>query len=350
MRLAPLRGLAKQPTALTGLAPVRILAAGVRAACAGVMLGGVLVQAAQAQLPTSAVPQSPASAMHLSVADYRAYLPENHSVRLALHELASDAAALSGGQLQVDVLPGTIPGSPALQIEALRQGRSGAPQIMLVAATGLAELEKSFELFDRPYAVPDAEAAESIVEGPQGRALLDSLSAHGLVGLAFMENGFRQLSTTKAILHGMKDLRGMTVRTLPAKTSADTFTAWGSVPVAIAASAVRGAIESGQVEAQEGFVSMLLQTRLFEVQKHLWLTGHSYGAQVLVVRQSTWRALDKVQQTWLREAAEKVARVQRRRAREEDAQALKALAHAGMQVHRIPPELRASLVATRSNP
>ncbi|QIL79625.1 TRAP transporter substrate-binding protein [Diaphorobacter sp. HDW4A] len=342
MRLAPLRGLAERlAAAVTRPTPTRA-ADCMRTATACSLFGMALASAAHAQ--------TTANVQHLSVSDYRAYLPESHSVRKALHQFAAHVASTSGGKLQVDVLPGTVPGSPAQQIAALRLGKADAPQIMLVAATGLADLQRNFELFDQPYAVRDVSQVEAIVEGAQGRALLDSLSEHGLVGLAFMENGFRQLSTTKAILRDASDLRGMTVRTLPTKTSTDTFTAWGAVPVAIPASAVRGAIEGGQVEAQEGFVSQLLQTQLFEVQKHLWLTGHSYGAQVLVVQQSTWQSLGAAQRSWLKEAAEKAARVQRMRAREEDAQALKAVEHAGMQVHRIPPDLTSSLIATRLNP
>lgn len=302
------------------------------------MLGMPLTTLATAQTATV-----PGPSWRLSVADYRPYLAETHSVRRALNDFAAAVARRSNGQLEVDVLSGTVSGSPAEQIDALRNARLGAPQIMLVAATGLAELQKEFAWFDQPYVVRDSAQVDAVVEGPRGRALLDSLPAFGLVGLAWMENGFRQLSTTRTELHSLSDLRGMKVRTLPVQTSINTFTAWGAVPVPIAAAEVRQALERGAIEAQEGFVSQLLQGRLFETQKHLWLTQHSYGAQTLVINTSAWRSLNESQQGWLKAAAEEAARVQRLRAREEELQALQSLERAGMQVHHLTPEFTASL-------
>src|SRR5690606_13792051 len=112
------------------------------------------------------------------------------------------------------------------------------PHIMLVAATGLAGLKQEFELFDLPYAVIDEEQVDAVVEGEQGREILSSLSSLGLVGLAWMENGFRQLSTARTTLQSADDLKGTAVRTLPVSTSTMTFEAWGAQPVSIPASQV----------------------------------------------------------------------------------------------------------------
>lgn len=279
--------------------------------------------------------QASAAAVQLSVADYRAYLPQSHSVRLALQEFAGAVARTSQGQMQVEVLPGTIAGNPREQIDALRQGQPGAPQLMLLAATGLSELEKQLEIFDLPYAVRDEAQVESIVEGAQGQALLASLQAHGLVGLAWMENGFRQVSTAGAQLEQAADFKGLKIRTLPALASQQAFAAWGAQPVALAAAQVHSALRAGSVQAQEGFVTQLVQSRLHEVQKHLWLTNHSYGAQALVVRADVWQALNAAQKNVLSEAARAAARTQRLRSRAEVRDALEILASQGMQIHAV---------------
>lgn len=279
--------------------------------------------------------QPSAPAVQLSVADYRAYLPPSHSVRQALQAFADAVGRTSQGQMQVAVLPGTIAGTPQQQIEALRQGQPGVPQLMVLAATGLSELEKPLEIFDLPYAVRDEAQVEAIVEGAQGQALLASLQGHGLVGLAWMENGFRQVSTSGAQLATAADFKGLKIRTLPAPASQQAFAAWGAQPVAMAAAQVHAALRSGSVQAQEGFVTQLVQSRLHEVQQHLWLTNHSYGAQALVVRADVWQALDASQKAWLSEAARDAARTQRLRSRTEVREALELLASQGMQIHAV---------------
>ena len=307
------------------------LLAGVKSVVTCVAMVGMFAPAVQAQ-PESTV-------QRLSVADYRSYLPESHSVRRALQEYAAEVALRSQGRMIVDVLPGTLAGSPAQQMQKLRQGGSDVPQVMVLAATGLSDLDPPFELFDLPYAVRDDHQFESIVNGVQGKKLLQGLAQHELIGLAWMSNGFRQLSTSSATLESADDLRGLRIRTMPAAASIAAFEAWGAQPEAIAASEVRNALETGRLDAQEGFVSLMLQGRVQEVQKHLWLTHHSFGAQVLVVNQTFWRSLNDAQKAWLQQAATKVAGEQRLRVRDDDLQALNVLEQAGMKIHRLKPEV-----------
>jgi len=285
----------------------------------------------------SASPSVPAR--ELQVADYRSYLPETHSVRRALHAFAETVQDRSHGRLRVQVLPGTVPGRPAEQIQAVRQGGQGVPHVMLLAATGLADLHEDFALFDLPYAVPTEAQVDAIMDGEQGGALLSRLPPLGLVGLGWMENGFRHISTRSTELRTAGDLSGLAVRTLPAPASTATFQAWGARPVSLPASRVHEALRSGAVEAQEGFVTSLLQGRLHEVQKHLWLTGHSYGAQVLVINADAWRTLTPEEQAWLQEAAQAASRQQRIWAREEVRQDLDSLASLGMTVNEVSPEM-----------
>lgn len=285
----------------------------------------------------------------LSVADYRAYLPETHSVRRALHAFADKVRADSDGRLRIRVWPGTVAGSPESQIRAVRDAAEGAPDIMVVAATGLAGLSPGFELFDLPYEVRDDAGVDAIFDGAAGDRLLAALPSAGLVGLGWMENGFRQLTSSRARIQRPDDLKDIAVRTLPSPTSARAFAAWGARPVAVPASGVYEALRSGAVEAQEGFATQALQSRLYEVQKHLWLTGHSFGAQVLVMNAAVWRGLDDADARILREAAQAAAREQRAASRAEAAQALAKLRSLGMRVHEVPARtLQALADATAS--
>lgn len=282
--------------------------------------------------------QSTTSVRDIEVADYRSYLPETHSVRRALHLFAETAQAKSQGQLRIRVLPGTVPGTPMDQIQALREGKEGAPQAMLVAATGLAALQKDFELFDLPYAVQDEKRVDAIVNGEQGREIFSTLPAVGLVGLGWMENGFRQISTAHTQIQAADDLKGMAVRTLPTPTSTAAFDAWGAKAVSIPASKVYESLRAGAVEGQEGFVTQLVQSRLYEVQKHLWLTNHSYGAQILVINADVWQELTPAEQGWLQEAALEASAKQRAWSREEVRQAMSSLESLGMTIHPMAPE------------
>ncbi|ANY15073.1 hypothetical protein AW878_19685 [Bordetella pseudohinzii] len=281
--------------------------------------------------------QAVGAPIELGVADYRSYLPETHSLRMALHAFARQVETNSGGRLHVRVWPGAPAGSPQDQIQALRTAAPGAPDIMVVAATGLAGLSPDFELFDLPYALRDDASVDAIFDGGVGQRLLASLAPAGLVGLGWMENGFRQLSSSQARIQGLADFKGLAVRTLPTAVSTQAFSAWGARPVSLPASGVHAALRSGTVQAQEGFVTQLLDSRLYEVQRHVWLTNHSFGAQVLVMNAAAWRGLSEADARALKEAAIAASREQRAGSRAEARQALAELSSRGMQVHRMPP-------------
>lgn len=300
----------------------------------------LLTEEIQAQQPSDPV-------RRLQVADYRAYLPEEHSVRQGLIRFSALVAAKSRGNLLVEVLKDPVPGSPAVQIDSVRQGTSGVPQMMLFAATGLASLQKEMGIFDLPYAIRDSAMVEKVVNGPLGDRLLGGIASSGLIGLAWWENGFRQVTTSIEPHRKVGNFRALRMRVVPEPVFTETFRSLGAAPKALPASRLHEALRSGEVEAQEGFDTNILLGRLYEVQQHLWLTNHSYGAIVLAINSTVWNELSDEQRQALRDAAVEAGREQRTWAREEVLRIRTLLQAHGMQVHQPShPTLKALLAAT----
>lgn len=292
-----------------------------------------------------AAPAEQATPRQLEIADYRAYLAEQHPVRQGMRKFAEEVAAASGGSLRVTVRTDALPGSPARQLAALQAGSAGAPALMLVAGTGLAPLEPGFRLLDLPFLVRDAEQADALLGGAFGAALLGRLAPSGLVGLAWWENGFRQITSSKGPVRGAQDLRGLNVRVIDEPVFAETFEAFGARPVPLAFGELHAALRAGRVDAQDNFISQILAGRLHEVQSSLSLTNHSYSPLVLVAHAGTWNSLSRAQQRVLRAAALEAGRVQRAAARAEAKSALASLAGQGLAVITLAPAELARLEA-----
>lgn len=265
----------------------------------------------------------------MTVADYRNYLPESHPVPQALQQLAH--AVTQKGTHTLTVIPPSITSSPRAQIQALQDNAPQAPTLMLAAASGLAEVDPSFAWFDDPYAVKDALQAEQFYASDKARAMLQSLHKYGLHGLAWLENGFRIITADRP-LTGLQDLKGLRIRTVPILQSRQLFEALGAQPVSIPANQVLTALRAGQLPAQESFVTQVLQQNLQQYHNHLWLTQHSYGAQVLLMPLAQWQQLPPQVQQHLQTQAIKVAHNQRQQMRQFDQQALAQLAAQGMRL------------------
>ncbi|MGI4721143.1 MAG: DctP family TRAP transporter solute-binding subunit [Janthinobacterium lividum] len=295
-------------------------------------------------LAASPAAAAPAAVRELDIADYRAYLAEDHPARQGMRRFAQLVEATSGGSLRVRVQTDALPGSPARQLAALREGRPGAPALMLAAGTGLAALAPSFVLLDLPYLLRDHAHADTLLDGPFGDALLGRLDeGAGLVGLAWWENGFRQITTAGAPLRSAAGLRGLKLRVAGEPVFVEGARAMGADPLPLPFGALYGALKTRRVEAQENFLSQVLSGRLHEVQSSLTLTDHSYSPLVLVANAAAWRNLDPARQRIVRDAALEAGRFQRCAARAAERQARAQLARHGLAVHALAPAQRARL-------
>ena len=282
--------------------------------------------------PTAAQP-----VRQVEIADYRAYLADDHPVRQGMREFARLAAAGSHGSLQVHARADAVPGTPAQQIAALQSGAAGAPDLMLVAGTGLAGVDGAFELLDLPFLVRSPAAADALLGGPFGDALLARLAPTGLIGLGWWENGFRQLTTSGAPIRRAADLQGLKLRVIGAPVFIGTARALGADPVPLPFGELYAALKARRVEAQDNFTSQILAGRLYEVQSSLSLTSHSYSPLVLVANAAFWASLDPARQRALRDAAAGAGVFQRRATRVEAEAARTGLAAKGLAVHALAP-------------
>jgi tripartite ATP-independent transporter DctP family solute receptor len=287
----------------------------------------------------------PPAARELEIADYRAYLPEDHPVRQGMRRFAQLVEAESGGGLRVRPRSDALPGSPAKQIAAFQAGAPGAPALMLVAGTGLASVAQEFEVLDLPFLVRDGQQADALLDGPFGDALLSRVAPAGLVGLAWWENGFRQITSSGAPIRRADDLRGLRFRVIGEPVFIDTMRAMGADPVPLPFGELYQALKTRRVDAQDNFISQILAGRLHEVQSSLTLTNHSYSPLVLVANAGTWNSLRPDQRRILQAAAIEAGRFQRRLVRDEAIQARARLAEQGMAVDELAPAELAKLRA-----
>ncbi|MGJ7918261.1 DctP family TRAP transporter solute-binding subunit [Massilia sp. LXY-6] len=318
---------------------------GVRSEPSASLIGLVIALLGACLLASSPALAEQPAVRELDIADYRGYLLEDHPVRQGMRKFAQLVEAQSGGGLRVRPRTDALPGSPAKQIAALQAGAPGAPALMLVASTGLAAVAKEFELLDLPFLVADGRQADALLDGPFGDVLLARVAPAGLVGLAWWENGFRQITSSGAPIRSADDLRGLKFRVIGEPVFVDTVRAMGANPVPLPFGELYEALKSRRVDAEDNFTSQILAGRLHEVQSSLTITNHSYSALVLVANAAAWKSLSPRQRRILQAAAIEAGRFQRRIVREEALQARGRLAQQGMAVNELAPAERDKLRA-----
>src|SRR5436190_5968806 len=116
--------------------------------------------------------------------------PEGQGV-LKFIELVSKK---SGGKIDVRDFPGGTLGGDIANVSSLQ---GGTLDLIVLNAGLLVGISKEFALVDLPFMFTDPKEADAIVDGPIGKKLFDLLPPKGLVGLAYWELGFRNVTNSK---------------------------------------------------------------------------------------------------------------------------------------------------------
>ena len=198
------------------------------------------------------------------------------------------AEKYTNGKVKVEVYPNSTLYKDKEELEALQLGavQMLAPSNSKFGPIGIRE----FEVFDLPYLLPDTKTLRKVTEGPLGAKLLKLLDAKGMTGLAYWDNGFKQMTANKKLL-SPADYKGLKFRIQSSKVLEAQFRALGSIPQVMAFSDVYQALQTGVVDGQENTWSNIYTQKMHEVQKYATVTNHGYIGYVVVVNKKFWDGL-----------------------------------------------------------
>lgn len=194
----------------------------------------------------------------------------------------------SGGRISVAVHPeGQLYGDHD-EMQALQLGAVEilAPSLSKFGRIGFPE----FELFDLPFFFSDLTGVRSITQGPLGQRMLAGLERQRLLGLGFMDNGFKHMSANRPLLTPA-DFVGQRMRIQASRVLAAQMRALGAKPVTLAFGETREALAARVVNGTENPISNFWTQSMHEVQTDLSLTQHGYLGYAVVVSQRFWAAL-----------------------------------------------------------
>src|SRR5438128_779217 len=112
----------------------------------------------------------------------------------------------------------------------------------------------------------------------------------GMIGLAYWDNGFKQMSANKKLLTPA-DYKGLKFRIQSSKVLEAQFRTLGVIPQVMAFSEVYQALQTGVVDGQENSWSNIYTQKMHEVQKYITETNHGYIGYVVVTNKKFWDGL-----------------------------------------------------------
>jgi C4-dicarboxylate-binding protein DctP len=227
----------------------------------------------------------PASAQAPIVIKFSHVVATNTPKGLAAEKFKELAEKYTGGKVKVEVYPNSQLYKDKEELEALQLGavQMLAPSNSKFGPIGV----KEFEVFDLPYILPDLPTLRKVTDGPLGAKLLKLLDAKGMTGLAYWDNGFKEMSANKKLVTPA-DYKGVKFRIQSSKVLEAQFRSLGSIPQVMGFGEVYQALQTGVVDGQENTWSNMYTQKMHEVQKYITETHHGYIGYVVVTNKKFW--------------------------------------------------------------
>lgn len=208
--------------------------------------------------------------------------------------------ALSDGTFVVNEYTSGALGGEREMIEGLQ---IGTVDIVITSTGPLGNFVPETYVLDLPFLFESYDQARCVLDSELGEELLEKMSEHDLVGLAWSENGFRHLTNSRREVTSPGDVEGLRVRTMENEVHQEAFRQLGARPTPMAFPELFTALQQGTVDGQENPITVIVATNFWEVQDHLSLTGHVYSPSAVLGSPLLLDGLSDEEREWFREAA-----------------------------------------------
>ena len=166
-------------------------------------------------------------------------------------------------------------------------------------------------VFSLPFFINTFENLDKMENGQTGKAIFKAMDKKGLVGLAWAENGFRQVTNSKRAIHTPEDVKGLRLRVVGSPIFIDIFRQLGADPVNMNWGDAVTAFQQGVVDGQENPVGVLVPIQIFQYHKYATFWNYLVDPLIIYWNKKEWDAFPKDIQKAIREAAQESARFEK---------------------------------------
>lgn len=217
----------------------------------------------------------------------------------------------TNGAIKIECYFNAVLGEEKATIE---QAQYGGLDLVRVNISPLTEFVDEYNAINFPYIFANAEHYWRVMDSEEvGKALLQSKGMRdaGLYGLCFYDNGTRNFFFSKKSVRTPSDMRNLAVRVQESALMMGMVKAMGGNPVAMTASELYSALQTGVVDGAENNLPWYLSMSLNEVAPLITMDMHTRSADILIISTAAMNRLTDEQMKAIQEAATESSYYQR---------------------------------------
>jgi tripartite ATP-independent transporter DctP family solute receptor len=263
--------------------------------------------------------------------------PEGYPTTLGDQAFAKYVEEHTNGAIRIEIFANSVLGGEKQTIE---QTQAGIIQFIRVGTNPLSALNDIMNALSMPYLFRDREHMFKVLDGEIGDAMLTSLENEHLLGLSWMDAGFRSFYNARNAIRTPADMAGMRIRVQNSALMMDMVRALGASPTPMDYGEVYTSIQNGVIDGAENNWPSYITSAHYEVAKNFTLNEHMAAPEMIMVNTQTWASFSEEEQQIIREAALYGAQVQRQAWIEAEQRHEQTAINAGNAIVRLTPAER----------
>lgn len=230
----------------------------------------------------------------------------------------------------IEEFPNSALGGEREVIEGLQLG---TVDVAIVSTGATLNFVPQTGALDIPFLFADLDHARGVLDGEIGQGMLEKFPEHGLVALAWGEQGFRHLTNSKRPVENPDDIKGLKIRITENPIHLKAFRELDVLATPMAWPEVSTALQQGTIDGQENPLSVIVSTKMWQLQPYLSMTGHVYAPALVLVSPSVYDGLSAEEKARFVEAGKAASKAMRDYVDQVEKEGLETLKANGMKVN-----------------
>ncbi len=189
------------------------------------------------------------------------------------------------------------------QLKSAQLVANGVIDCALESTINISPVIPECNIFSLPFFINTYENLDKLENGQTGKAVFSAMDKKGLTGLAWGENGFRQVTNSKRAIHKPEDVKGLRLRVVGSPIFIDIFRQLGADPVDMNWGDAVTAFQQGVVDGQENPVGVLVPVQIWQYHKYGTFWNYLVDPLIFYWNKKEWNAFPKDIQKAIKEAA-----------------------------------------------
>ena len=206
----------------------------------------------------------------------------------------------SDGRIDVQIYSDSTMGNDTQLTEALQLGTI---EMAAIPTSVLANFCPDFVALDLPFVFPDKDTVYAALDGEYGDYFAAELEDIGIKCLSWGENGFRNISSNKAV-RTLEDMAGQKIRVMESPVYLATMEAFGANPTPMAFNELYSGLSQGTVDGQDNGIILTYTAKLYEVQDYYTICNYVYAPAINGASMEWWNSLPEDLQQVIQEGCD----------------------------------------------